>query len=283
MGLRNLAFIGLGAMGGSMALRLIDRGFDVTVHNRTAAKAAPIAAAGGRVAATPAEAGAGADAVILSLSDEDAVEDVLFRRLRPEPGTVVIDTSTVSPTYARAAAERLAAGGVRRVEACVIANPKLARSGAARILAAGEEDDVAAVHDVLDALAAQVIFLGAAGAAATMKLVFNMLLGVQVGSLAEAVRYGTRAGLDRDLLLTTIANSGFASVVMAFRAEIMRGRTYEPPAFRARLMEKDLRLAVGEAAALGLGLPVVEQAREEFAATVAAGDGDKDAAVIVEH
>lgn len=283
MGLPNLAFIGLGAMGSSMALRLIDRGFTVTGYNRTASKAAPVKEAGGRVAATPAEAAVGADIVIVSLSDEDAVEEVLFQRLRPEPGTMVIDTSTVSPTYARAAAKRLAADGVRRVEACVIANARLARSGGARILAAGEETDVAAVRDVLDALAGQVKYLGPAGTAATMKLVFNMLLGVQVSSLAEAVRYGTRAGLDRDLLLTTIANSGFASVVMAFRAEIMRTRAYEPPAFRARLMEKDLRLGVGEAAAYGLALPVIEQAQDVFAAIVAAGEGDKDAAVIVEH
>jgi 3-hydroxyisobutyrate dehydrogenase len=110
-----------------------------------------------------------------------------------------------------------------------------------------------------------------------------MLLGAQVASLAEGVRYGERAGLDRETLLTAIAASGFSSMVMSFRADIMSKRSYEPPAFRARLMDKDLRLIADDAAALGADRAVMDLVHGLFSRVVEAGDGDKDAAVIIEH
>src|SRR3954470_1441077 len=101
----DLAFIGLGNMGGGMAMRLVERGFRVTVHNRTRVKAEPVCAAGALLAPSAAAAAAGADVVLVSLSDDDAVEQVVFGELATalRPGTVVIDTSTVSPDYAREA------------------------------------------------------------------------------------------------------------------------------------------------------------------------------------
>lgn len=279
-----LAFIGLGGMGSAMALRLIDRGFTLTVHNRTAAKAEPLRAAGATVAATAGQAAAGARIVLVSLSDEAAVEQVVFGALDLAPGTLVIDTSTVSPGYAREANARLAAVGVRRVESCVLGNPQLTRAGRARILTAGAPEDIEEVRPVLKALGgSQVLYLGEAGQAATMKLVFNMLLGAQVAALAEGVRYGVRAGLDRDTLLSAIAGSGFSSMVLSFRAEIMRTRSYEPAAFRTQLMAKDLRLISQDAAALGSDTPVMDLVYGLFGDVVAAGGGDKDAAVILEH
>ncbi|MBO8188072.1 NAD(P)-binding domain-containing protein [Streptomyces spirodelae] len=280
-----LAFIGLGNMGGGMAHRLLDAGCALTVHNRTAAKAAPLAEAGATVAASPAEAARGRSVVLLSLADEVAVEEVLFGQVAEvlAPGAVVIDTSTVSPAYARACARRLARLGLRRVEACVVGNPFQAREGKLRVYTSGDEADIARVADILDTLGAQVVHLGAPGTAATLKLIFNLLLGAQVASLAEAVAYGVAAGLDRDRLLTSVAESGFSSVVLRFRAELMRKGSYEPAFFRSTLMEKDLRLALGDAAVAGVPLPVLESVRERFADVGAAGDGDKDASVLLEH
>ncbi|MDJ1138236.1 NAD(P)-binding domain-containing protein [Streptomyces iconiensis] len=280
-----LAFIGLGNMGGGMAARLLEAGRTLTVHNRTAGKAGPLAEAGATVAATPAEAAKGHSVVLLSLADEAAVEKVLFEQVVPvlAPGAIVIDTSTVSPDYARTCAARLATAGIRRVEACVVGNPFQAREGKLRVYTSGGEGDIAEVAGVLDILGAQVVHLGAPGTAATLKLIFNLLLGAQVTSLAEAVAYGVAAGLDRDRLLTSIAESGFSSVVMRFRAELMRKAAYEPAFFRSTLMEKDLRLALGDAALAGVPLPVLDSVRERFARVNEAGDGDKDASVVIEH
>ncbi|MFD9226039.1 NAD(P)-binding domain-containing protein [Streptomyces sp. NPDC060064] len=280
-----LAFIGLGNMGRGMAHALIDAGHRLTVHNRTAAKTRPLVDAGATAAGSPADAAAGHSVVLLSLSDEAAVDDVLFDKIVPvlAPGSIVIDTSTVSPAYARKAAGRLADAGLRRVEACVVGNPFQAREGKLRVYTSGAERDVAEVADVLDTIGAEVLHLGAPGTAATLKLIFNLLLGAQVASLSEAVAYGVRTGLDRDRLLSAIAESGFSSIVMRFRAELMRKGSYEPAFFRSTLMEKDLRLAIDDATGAGVELPVLDTVRAGFAAVVAAGDGDKDASVLIEH
>ncbi|MGW4160644.1 NAD(P)-dependent oxidoreductase [Streptomyces sp. NPDC004788] len=280
-----LAFIGLGSMGGGMAHRLLGAGYRLTVHNRTADKAAPLLAQGAVAAGSPAEAVAGVRTVLLSLSDEAAVEKVLFGEVVAalEPGSTVIDTSTVSPEYARHSAARLAEAGLRRVEACVVGNPLQAREGLLRVFVSGDDADIEAVRPVLETIGSEVVPLGAPGAAATAKLILNLLLGAQVAALAEAVTYGQRAGLDRDRLLATVAGSGFSSEVLRFRAELMRKGSYRPAFFRSALMEKDLRLAVADAARAGVAMPVLDTVRARFATVVEAGDGDHDAAVLIEH
>ncbi|MEU7162400.1 NAD(P)-dependent oxidoreductase [Streptomyces chrestomyceticus] len=282
---RRLAFIGLGAMGGGMAHRLLESGYALTVHNRTAGKAEPLLAAGARGAGSPGAAAAGHRVVLLSLSDEQAVEEVLFGRVVPvlEPGALVVDTSTVSPGFAREAAARLADEGLRRVEACVVGNPPQARRGELRVFVSGAEADLAEVRPVLDALGSQVVHLGAPGTATSLKIVLNLLLGAQVASMAEAVSYGVASGLDRERVITTIAESGFSSLVMRFRADLMLRGSYEPAYFRADLMEKDIGIATRAARESGLELPVLDTVRERFASVVAAGDGAKDASVVVDH
>ncbi|MEF3115104.1 NAD(P)-dependent oxidoreductase [Streptomyces chrestomyceticus] len=282
---RRLAFIGLGAMGGGMAHRLLESGYALTVYNRTAGKAEPLLAAGARGAGSPGAAAAGHRVVLLSLSDEQAVEEVLFGRVVPvlEPGALVVDTSTVSPGFAREAAARLADEGLRRVEACVVGNPPQARRGELRVFVSGAEADLAEVRPVLDALGSQVVHLGAPGTATSLKIVLNLLLGAQVASMAEAVSYGVASGLDRERVITTIAESGFSSLVMRFRADLMLRGSYEPAYFRADLMEKDIGIATRAARESGLGLPVLDTVRERFASVVAAGDGAKDASVVVDH
>jgi len=281
---RPLTVLGLGGMGGGMAMRLCESGFPLTVWNRTAAKAAPLREAGATVAASVAEAVEGGSTVLLSLSDEAAVEDVLFTQAVPvlSEGATIIDTSTVSPAYAREAALRLAKAGLRRVEACVAGNPIQARAGEMRVLTAGDKSDVDAVADVLSTIGREVSYLGPAGNASVLKLVWNLLLGAQVAALAEAVSYGVAAGLDRDLLLRAVAGSGFSSRVLSFRADLMREKRYTPAAFRATLMHKDLRLGIDDAAGSDLRMPVIEAIAARFADMIEAGDADLDAAAILE-
>ncbi|MEV0381393.1 NAD(P)-dependent oxidoreductase [Nonomuraea sp. NPDC050643] len=284
MHLRDVAVFGLGSMGSGMAMRLVESGYRVTVWNRTAERAKPLAETGARVAAGVREAAAGAEVLLLSLADENAVEEVLFGQALAtvRPGTLVVDTSTVSPAYARRAAERVAGAGSRRVEACVLGNPLQARRGELRVLAAGADEDVVRAKPLLETLGHDVYELGPAGRAAAMKLAFNLLLGAQLASLAEAVSYGESAGLDRDMLLSAIAESGFSSRVMSFRAALMREGRFTPAAFRSRLMAKDLRLVLAEAAEANLDLPVTERAAGQFAALVGRGAGDRDAAAVCE-
>jgi 3-hydroxyisobutyrate dehydrogenase-like beta-hydroxyacid dehydrogenase len=285
MDTEHIAYLGLGGMGAGMAQRLLDTGFRLTVYNRTPQKAEALVAAGAQLGASPAEAVKNTSIVILSLSDEDAIDMVLFgpegAHQTIKPGTLVIDTSTTSPSYARTVANRLAVLGAQRIEACVIGNPKQARSGELRIFTAGDTKAAETVRAILATLGRQVTHLGATGNAATMKLVFNVLLGPQLAALAEAVSYGEQAGLDRQSILAAIAASGFCSQVMAFRCGFMQQENYEPAAFRTRLMEKDLRLALTEAASYGINMPVIATSAQRFEAAIEAGLGDLDAAVIL--
>lgn len=283
--MKRLALIGLGGMGTGMGLRLLDRGFSLRVYNRTPGRAEPLIAAGAVAASGVADAAAGADVVILSLSDEAAVEEVLFgRRGSALPrGTLLVDTTTVSPHYAREAARRLSAQGVARVEACLVGNPQMARAGRLRVFTAGSRLAAGRAADVLNAIGREVRHIGPAGMASTLKIAFNLLLGAQTAALAEAVAYGSEAGLDPKLLLRTLVGegSGLRSPLLAFRAEFMGKGCYEPPSFRAALMAKDLHLAVHEGDRIGLALPVAASAAALYEAGVAAGDGDKDAAVVL--
>lgn len=280
-----LAYLGLGAMGAGMAARLLETGSQLTVWNRTGAKTAPLELAGAVAAATPAAAVAGAGTVMVSLADESAVDAVLFGQdgaaTAMLPGAVLVNTSTLSPRYAVRLADRLEEIGVAHLEANVLGNPFQARSGELRVFTSGPARHAERVRPVLERLGKQVVHVGPAGNAAATKLVFNALLGAQLASLAEAVGYGVRVGLDRDRLLAAIAESGFSSLVMSFRAGLVREGRYAPAAFRSALMAKDLRLVLGEAAESGHAMPVIEASGRHFDGVVASGDGDLDAAVLV--
>ncbi|WP_433336433.1 NAD(P)-dependent oxidoreductase [Spirillospora sp. CA-294931] len=282
---RVVAVVGLGGMGGGVAHRLVAAGHDVVVFNRTKEKAAPLVEAGARLADSAADAAAEADVAVVSLSDEEAVEKVVFGEMatRLRPGTTLIEMSTLSPSYTVEAARRLAELGVRRVEACLIGNPQMAKSGDLRVFAAGVEEDVDGVRDLLGALGRQgMLYLGDTGRASALKLSFNLLLGVMTAGLGEAVTLAEQAGIPREMFLTAVQKSGWRSPVLNFRAEFMRTRTYRPAGFRTQLMAKDMRLAAEEARRGGGSLPLTEEAARRFAAVVAGDGGDKDAAVIVE-
>lgn len=281
---RSVAVLGVGAMGSGMAQAILAAGFPVTVFNRTPAKAEHLTAAGAHLAASAAVAVQSAGTVLVSLADEAAVKAVLFGDVATnlQPGTVVIDTSTVSPAFARRAAEQLAELGAHRVEACVVGNPRMASRGALRVFAAGRQSDVDKVGAVLDAIAQDVRYLGPPGSASVLKLAFNLLLGVQTAGLGEAVAFAEAIGVDRGQLLDALDNSGWRSPVLSFRAEFMRRRVYQPAGFRAGLMHKDLILARDEALAHGVSLPLVDQAIDRFGDVLAVGRADDDAASVAE-
>ncbi|WP_410601158.1 NAD(P)-dependent oxidoreductase [Amycolatopsis sp. lyj-90] len=279
-----IAVLGLGGMGSGIAKAIRAAGFEVTVFNRSVEKARSLEGIGVRIATSIEEAVAEVDVVVLSLADEAAVNQVLFEQ--PDspirPGSTVIDTSTVSPAFSHDITEKLASGGVSRVEACVVGNPHMAAEGKLRVFAAGAESDVDSVRDVLDAFGQEVRYLGAAGSGSALKLAFNSLLGVQTAALAEAVSFVEAMGMSRDLLLNALDNSGWRSPVLSFRLQFMLRREYRPAGFRSELMHKDLALVGMEAKARGATMPLVECAAREFEAVLRAGRGDDDAAVVVE-
>jgi 3-hydroxyisobutyrate dehydrogenase len=285
MGAPKIAFIGLGAMGGGMAARLLDSGAHVTVYNRTRSKGEELADKGAVLADTPAEAAAGADVVFLSLATSEVVETLLFGEngvVETLPkGAVVADMSTVAPDFAVRLRDRLTGTGHRGLDACVLGNAQHARDGELRFMIGGAAEDVETIRPVIAHLAKEIVHLGGSGKGATAKLALNLLMGVEMQALAEAVVFGEKAGLDRGTLIRLIAASGYSAPVMKFKAGVMARRAFENPDFRLKLMRKDLGLVLAETSRLGVPMPATAASHDWLTNAGNQGLGEHDCASII--
>ena len=282
---QRIAFIGLGNMGLGMACKLAESGYDLAVYNRTRSKGEEAEKLGARMADSPADAAGDAEVVMLSLADQHVVDAMLFGEdgamATLPPGGYVVDMSTVPPNYARDLAERASEAGHRALDACVFGAPMHARSGELRVMVGGAEEDVAAIEGILDTIGKEVTHLGGHGMGATMKLVLNMLMGIQMPALAEAVVFGEKAGIPREKILQLIAGTGYSSPVMTFRCPMIGKREFENAAFRLSLMRKDMMLVLEKCQELSVPMPVTESAYAMLTAAKAQGLGDLDVAAIV--
>ncbi|MEA2315272.1 MAG: 3-hydroxyisobutyrate dehydrogenase [Solirubrobacteraceae bacterium] len=285
MGSQRIAFIGLGNMGGGMAERLAESGHPIAVYNRTREKTSEAERLGARVAESPADATRDADVVMLSLANQDAVRDMLhgengvFGSL--PKGGYVVDMSTVPPEFCVETAAEAAEAGYKALEACVYGAPFHARSGELRVMVGGEQADFEAISPILSTIGKQVTLMGSNGMGATMKIVLNMLMGIQMPALAEAVVFGERAGLERQQILEAINGTGYSSPVMDLRCPMMAERRFMPPMFRLGLMRKDMMLVLERCQQLGVPMPVAESAYAMLTAASAQGLGDLDVAAIL--
>lgn len=285
MGKQRVGFIGLGGMGGGMACRLAESGYEIAVYNRTASKADEAKSLGARVAASPADAATDADVVMLSLANHEVVkamlqgDDGVFTTLKP--GAYICDMSTVPPSFAQELAQVAAEAGYHALDTCVYGAPFHARSGDLRVMAGGEEADFDAVSDLLHTIGKQVTYLGKSGMGAYMKLVLNMLMGVQMPAMAEAIIFGETAGLPRDKILDMINGTGYSSPVMNLRCGIIGDRAFDKRLFALELMRKDMKLVSSEAARMGIPMPVTEAAHQMLTAAMAQGLGDLDVGAVI--
>jgi 3-hydroxyisobutyrate dehydrogenase len=282
---QRVGFIGLGGMGSGMACRLAESGYDISVYNRTRSKADEAASLGARIAESPADAAREADVIMLSLANHEVVkgmlygDDGVFGTLKP--GAYICDMSTVPPDFARALSAEAAEAGYHALDTCVYGAPFHARSGDLRVMVGGDEADFEAVSEVLGTIGKQVTYLGGSGMGAYMKLVLNLLMGVQMPALAEAIVFGEKAGLPRDKILEMINGTGYSSPVMNLRCGIIGRRDFEKSLFKLELMRKDMKLVSSEAARMGVPMPVSEAAHQMLTAAMQQGLGDLDVGAIV--
>jgi 3-hydroxyisobutyrate dehydrogenase len=285
MAKRRIAFIGLGNMGLGMACKLAESGYELGVYNRTRSKGEEAEKLGARLADSPADAAREAEVVMLSLADQHVVDAMLWGddgAMSTLPrGGLVVDMSTVPPNYARELSERASEAGHRALDACVFGAPMHARQGELRVMVGGREEDMQAIEDILDTIGREVAYLGGSGMGATMKLVLNMLMGVQMPALAEAIVFGEQAGIPRDKILQMIAGTGYSSPVMTFRCPMIGERKFENAMFKLGLMRKDMMLVLERSQELGVPMPVTESAYAMLTAAKAQGLGDLDVAAIV--
>lgn len=280
-----VAVLGLGIMGSGMARQLLAAGFEVSVWNRSADKAAPLAEAGARVGETPGDAAKGADVVVAMLADDTVSravwtgEDGAFAAMAE--GAIAIDSSTLTGGWVAELAQMAEAHGIRFLEAPVTGSRDQAAQGALRFLVGGEAAVVAAAREVFEAMGSAVVHLGPVGSGATVKLANNFLCGVQAASLAEAVALFEKQGLDVEQAMSILTDGAPASPLLKAVSRRMLDRTYDPH-FLVPLMAKDLGYAGQALAEVGIVSAIAAAARQRFLEADNAGHGQQDIASIVE-
>ncbi|SDU80503.1 NAD(P)-dependent oxidoreductase [Jiangella alkaliphila] len=280
--------IGAGRMGAAMTARLRSAGVEVVLWNRTAARAAAVAAAtGARVAATARGAAAAGPVVLVSLADDAACRAAYDG---PDgivagagPGTVVADTSTVAPGTSIELAALVAAGGGAMLDTPVSGSVPVVERGELTVMAGGRVAVLDRARPVLDLLARQIFHVGEHGAGATMKLAVNALVHALNQAVSEALVLAERSGVARRAAYEVFANSVAGGPFVQYKRAAFERPGQTPVAFSLDLVGKDLDLILDLAARSGASMPQAAANRRAVADAVAAGLGDEDMSVLARY
>lgn len=270
-----VAFLGLGIMGRPMAANLAKGGHEVTVWNRTPGKTVE----GASVAATPAEAAAGKEAVWLCVSDTAAVDNVLFGPDGVEQslseGMVVADSSTISPARTREIAAQLAGRGVAHVDAPVTGSKIGAESAQLIFIAGGQEQAIARLQPLFSAMGKAVQHMGGHGMGQAAKLAMNLQIALIFEGFAEGLALATKLGVEPARLIDLIQSTMIRSGVTDYKAPFVLHRDYSPN-FPLRLMHKDIHLMLDAAREARVKLPGLETVDEVYEVAHDEGMDDLD-------
>jgi 3-hydroxyisobutyrate dehydrogenase len=283
----HVAFLGLGIMGSRQAANLRRAGHELTVWNRTAARAEAWAAEhGAQLAATPREAADGASVVFTMLVDGPQVAEVLLAEpdgaaLGAAPGTLFVDMTTIAPSQSRAIAAALGERGLRFVDAPVTGSSPKAEAGTLTIMAGGAAEDLQRARPLLEVMGATVVHAGPVGQGEAVKLVNNAVAAINAATLAQALVLADRLGVDLDALVEVMAAGSGNSAMLELKAGPMRDRDWTT-LFKLEHMLKDVRLCLEEAQAAGAPFPFAALARDLYAAGLGRGLGEADFAAVLE-
>ncbi len=278
-----VAFIGLGTMGGPMAHNLLAAGHALTVHNRSRDRELSLAKAGAQRAATPAAAAAAAEIIIVCVSDTPDVEAVILGAdgiiAGAQPGSLVIDMSTISPTATRAMATQLVDRKIAMLDAPVSGGSEGAQNGTLSIMVGGDADQLARAMPVLEAMGKTITHVGPIGAGQTTKAINQIVVAGTFLAVAEGLSLGMKAGLDMEKVVQAVGGGAAGSWAFTNRSGNMLNNTY-PLGFRMNLHRKDLLIALEAARELGLPLPMAAYVEQIENGLIAKGYGDEDMSAI---
>jgi 3-hydroxyisobutyrate dehydrogenase-like beta-hydroxyacid dehydrogenase len=254
----SIGVVGLGAMGGGIAGRLLAQGYAVAGTNRTRSKAEPLIAQGLVWCDNPRDTAEQSDVVITMVTDGDALDavadgpDGILAGLGP--GSVHIDMSTVSPRASRSLAARVDSRGATMLAAPVSGSLPAVEAGTLAIMVGGNLDAYQRVEPILRKLGSTVTFVGEVGQALLLKLGINISLGVQMLAFSEGVLLAERGGVDRSVALDVLTRSAIGSPMLRTRAPLLL-ELPEDAWFDVAMMQKDLELALDSAREEGLVMP----------------------------
>ncbi|HMR29825.1 MAG TPA: NAD(P)-dependent oxidoreductase [Geminicoccaceae bacterium] len=281
-----VGFIGLGRMGMPMATNLLKAGFAVVGCDVDRSRTDELARRGASAAATPAGTAARSDIVVSMIMNDRILHEIalgeagVLASLRP--GGVFADLSTVSPAASAAVADQARARGARYVCGKVAGSIGLATEGTLTLFASGEAADFEACRPVFEAMAATVRHVGAGDAAAYLKLVHSLIVGVYSAMLGEALAFGERGGLDMGSMVDVLEAGPLGSRQLTLKAPILKERRFDDPPSDIDTAAKDVDMILDTARRDAMPLPLTATVRQVMATAQAAGGGRRDIYSVLE-
>ncbi len=279
----NLGYVGLGAMGGNMAERLIAKGHTVTGYNRTASKADWLVKKGMTLAASPKAVAQTADVIFVMVTNSAADEAVMNG---PDgmlaalgPGKVVVDMSTVSPAVSRALAAKVREKGADMVDAPVSGSIITLQQGKLSVMVGGTKATFDRIKPILDDIGPKVTHVGDNGLALVMKIASNLSLAVQMLAFSEGVLLAEKSGIPRATAVDVLTHSAIASPMVVYRGPFVL-QMPEEAWFNVNMMQKDMLLAMELGRQVDVPLPTTAVANEFLTAARAMGLVEEDFATM---
>ena len=275
-----IGFIGLGSMGAAIARNLLESGHDLCVFNRSPARAEPLRNAGATVAASPAQAARAADVVFTMVADDAALASVTFGDLGlvagMKPGAVHISMSTIGVATAQDFAAKHRAAGLGFVSAPVFGRPDAAAQRKLFVMAAGADEHLKRALPLLQEIGQSVGIVGTEPSQANLvKLIGNFMLSVIIETLGEACAVAGKAGIEPMHLIDLLTNANFNAPPYKVYGQLIATQRFQPAGFALPLGQKDNRLMLTAAEALGVPLPLASLVHDRFLAARSRGFGSE--------
>jgi 3-hydroxyisobutyrate dehydrogenase-like beta-hydroxyacid dehydrogenase len=282
--IKTISYLGLGTMGSGMVSNLLKAGYKLTVWNRSAEKCEPFARKGARVADTPADAVRDAELVMYSLSNDEAVEEVVFG---PKgilsginEGQIAIDMSTVLPATSLREQKAYAKRGVDFLDVPVFGSKNESADAKLWIMAAGKKAVFEKVKPVLEHLGQTIHYFGKNGNAVAMKLVGNLIVALELEALAEGLILAQKAGLDLSTVMEVVKVADFRSPLLVSNGQNILKRNFSP-SFALKLMLKDAGLIEKFAESVESPIPALRVVGKNLKSAVTLGFGQENASAII--
>ena len=282
--MQRVGFIGIGLMGAQMSRKILEAGYPLMVWNRKKEKAGPLLSAGAQWADSPKAVAQASDVVITMVTDSAASEEVICGKNGvlegTHPGLVLIDMGSIAPEMSRSIAERARAKGIPMLDAPVTGNPKVASEGKLGIMVGGPRETFDACLPIFEKIGVKIIHVGENGKGTTLKLINNLIMGVAIEAVAEALVLAAKAGIDPQKVVEITSVGGARTGAMETRGGRMIKHDFSPH-FSVNNMHKDLSSALHLGEEMGVSLPAASISREMLRAAKSQGKGDMDSCVVV--
>ena len=282
--IKTISYLGLGTMGSGMASNLLKAGYNLTVWDRSAEKCRPFGKKGARIADTPSDAVRDAELVMYSLSNDQAVEEVVFgpkgilSGIRE--GQIAIDMRTVLPATSLREQQAYAKRGVDFLDVPVFGSKQESADAKLWIMAAGNKAIFEKVKPVLEHLGQTIHYFGKNGNAVVMKLVGNLIVALELEALSEGLVLAQKAGLDLSTVMEVVKVADFRSPLLVSNGQNILKRNFSP-SFALKLMLKDAGLIEKFADSLESPIPALRIVEKNLESAVALGFGEENASAII--